>query len=217
MKEKYFTKNTINSKVIEYKNKLYLKKFSFSFNINSSCLIILDMQKFFFDKNSYAFIPSAEAIIDNIKQLISFFRKNQRPIIFTRHINTKENADLMGIWWKNIITKENFLSEIINDFNTTNDCVFCKPQYDAFYKTYLENYLNENEISQLVLTGVMTHLCCETTVRSAFIKGFYPFFPLDTTATYNEKLYLSTFTNLSHGFCSPLISNELFSRKKTLK
>ena len=55
-------------------------------------------------------------------------------------------------------------------------------------------------MSQVVITGVMTHLCCETTARSAFMRGFLPFFLVDGTATYNRHFHIATLTNLAHGF-----------------
>lgn len=56
----------------------------------------------------------------------------------------------------------------------------------------------------------MTHLCCETTARSAFIRGFDVFFTIDGTATYNEDFHFGTLYNLAHGFAVPLLIDEIF-------
>ena len=87
--------------------------------------------------------------------------------------------------------------------------VIKKTQYDGFYQTPLEDILREKGISQLVITGVMSHLCCETTARTAFVRGFTVFFPIDGTATYNEDFHWATFLNLSHGFVIPLLIEDL--------
>jgi len=86
-----------------------------------------------------------------------------------------------------------------------------KHQYDAFYDTNLEEILNKKNISQLVICGVMTNICCETTARSAFVRGFEVFFTIDGTATYSEEHHMATLTNLSYGFAIPVLLEELFS------
>jgi bifunctional isochorismate lyase/aryl carrier protein len=48
----------------------------------------------------------------------------------------------------------------------------------------------------------MTHLCCETTARAAFTRGFQVFFPIDGSATYTREFHLATLRNLGHGFAS---------------
>lgn len=50
------------------------------------------------------------------------------------------------------------------------------------------------------MTGVMTNLCCETTAREAFVKGFRVFFSTDATATLDLELHEATLKNLAYGF-----------------
>lgn len=211
MKEKYFTPVNIKEKAQSISDKL--KKYSGNkdsgFKPEKSALLILDMQDYFLDKNSHAYIPSAEAIISNIQNLRNVFLKNNQPVIFTQHINTEENAGCLLLRWKDIIRKENDLSEITPKFDRQGALIIQKTQYDAFHETNLENFLKEKNISQIVITGVMTHLCCETTARSAFVKGFFVFLPIDGTATYNEDFHRSTFINLSHGFTAPILCEEI--------
>jgi len=57
--------------------------------------------------------------------------------------------------------------------------------------------------------GVMTHLCCETTARSAFIRGFKTYFTIDGTATYNEQFHMASLINLSHGFAIPVLIDDI--------
>jgi len=57
----------------------------------------------------------------------------------------------------------------------------------------------------------MAHLCCETTARSAFVKGFEVVFVIDGTATYNKDFYISTLLNLSHGFAIPVLTEEILN------
>ena len=63
-----------------------------------------------------------------------------------------------------------------------------------------------------MIAGVLTHLCCETTARSAFVRGFKVFFTVDGTATYYEDFHRATLLNLSHGFAVPVLVDDI--RKK---
>ncbi|PIV27689.1 MAG: isochorismatase, partial [Anaerolineae bacterium CG03_land_8_20_14_0_80_58_20] len=50
---------------------------------------------------------------------------------------------------------------------------------------------------------------CETTARSAFVRGFEVFFCADGTATYTKELHRSTLLNLSHGVAIPTVCAEI--------
>ncbi|MEE8341853.1 MAG: isochorismatase family cysteine hydrolase [Candidatus Neomarinimicrobiota bacterium] len=209
-KTKYFTESLISKKAESLFQKL-AKKFDLhnaQFIPQKVALLILDMQKFFHDNKSHAFIPSANAIIKPIISLTNLFIINNLPIITTKHINTKENAKQMDNWWRDILTEENEFSQLISEFDIPQAELIIKPQYDAFYCTNLNKILKKNKVEQIIITGVMTHLCCETTARSAFVRGYKVFFPIDGTATYNEEFHLATLTNLAQGFSNiSLIEN----------
>ena len=221
MKEKYFDENNIKTKSKDILNSLKTyKKRKIDIVNKNTCLLILDMQEYFLNEESHAFIPSAKAIINNINQIKSQFIKHNQLVIFTRHINNDENAQMMKNWWKELITIDNSLSDIDNqileNYEFTLDNVIKKKilileksQYDVFYKTNLDIILKINKVEQIIITGVMTHLCCETTARSAFIHGYNVIFPVDATATYNEEFHKASFMNLSHGFVIPVLTEDL--------
>ncbi len=182
------------------------------FSPENSALLVLDMQRFFLNKNSHALIPSTSCIIPVINKLVQKYYKKNLPVIFTKHINNLRNAGNMKKWWKDLIKENSEFSEIIDEIDISKGIIIEKAQYDAFYKTELEKILKRKGIKQVVITGVMTHLCCETTARSAFIRGFDVFFVIDGTATYNYKFHLSSVLNLSHGFAVPVLSENIIKK-----
>ncbi len=204
MKELYFTVDTLDQQA----NELYrqvgevapLKMLQV--HPARSALLVLDMQAYFLDSASHAYVPSAGAILDGILQLIEAYSARHMPIFFTQHINTPGDAGMMSAWWKDVITVENRSHKIIPAIDTSLGTLIQKTQYDAFHHTPLEEMLRAREVTQVVTCGVMTHLCCETTARSAFTRGFGVFFPVDGTATYNLVYHRATLTNLAHGFAS---------------
>lgn len=201
IKQKYFTVKNISQKSAQMLAgiKKTFKGRDIDFEFEKSALIVLDMQNYFLDMPSHAFLPSADAIVPNLQKLIKIYYSKKRPVIFTRHENTRTNSNLMYEFWKNIL-KKGHQSKITKKLNTKNAKIIKKTQYDAFYKTNLEKFLKRKHIKHLLITGVMTHLCLETTARSAFVRGFMPFFPIDTTATYNEQFHKASMLNASNGF-----------------
>ncbi len=183
---------------------------------NGLALLVLDMQDFFISPESHAFIPSAPELVPVLQTLVAEFDRLELPVIFTKHLNTAENADMMGRWWRDVITRDNPLSEICSAFDTSHAEIIEKPQYDAFYRTSLQSRLEELQINTIVITGVMTNLCCETTARSAFVRGYRVIMPVNGTATVNSELHRSTTVNLAHGFAEPTCVSALLKGMRTI-
>jgi len=214
-KEEYFTDRTRAQKsrellalVSNYQHRHINQKFIPGY----AALIVLDMQYYFLDPDSHAFVPSAQAILSGIQNLISVFSSNKRPVYFTRHLNTEVDAGMMSKWWNELISPQSARSQIVEFLDLINHPIFEKSQYDAFWGTTLDETLRQDGVEQIVITGVMTHLCCETTARSAFMHGYEVFFPVDGTATYIEAYHRASLLNLAHGFAVPLLVEDILSQ-----
>ncbi len=211
MKESYFSADTIQAKasLMRQQIQMGMQKRDTQFNADQSALLVLDMQSYFLSPNSHAFIPSGAAILPGISALIRVYTARRRPVVFTRHLNTPQDAQLMALWWRDLILAKHPDSHIVPELDTSAGIVIPKCQYDAFYDTTLEQALRNWGVSQVVICGVMTHLCCETTARSAFTRGFEVFFTVDGTATYNESFHRATLLNLAHGFATLALVDEI--------
>ena len=181
-----------------------------TFDIGVSVLLVLDMQNYFLSSQSHAFIPSGPAIIPSINFLIEEFQKENRPIIFTQHINRTNQGGMMKFWWKDIIKPDSFDADIHINLNRNESSTINKERYDAFNGTELNKILKRQTWRHQGRIQVNNHLCCETTARSAFMHDYKVFFPVDTTATYNHRFHEATLLNLAHGFARVVISNDLF-------
>ena len=211
-RETYFTPDTIQRKasaMLEALAPFRARHADIVFRPERAALLVLDMQEYFLCERSHAFIPSAPAILPNLQRLISDFTAHNRPVIFTRHVNTDEDAHMMSRWWRDLIRADSPDSAISASLDISKGIVIQKAQYDAFYNTPLEETLRGRGVEQVIVTGVMTHLCCETTARSAFVRGFEVFFCADGTATYTKELHRSTLLNLSHGVAIPTVCAEI--------
>jgi isochorismate hydrolase len=212
IKEKYYTKTGIQKQAKAFKkNVLPLsKKTQINILPGKVALLVIDMQEFFLNNKSRAYIPSAEAILPPIKALQNYFFKNNWPVFHTMHFDTLQNSENMLRWWKgDLLEQNNPLFPIVQYLQDPRALVLKKSQYSAFFNTNLNEELRRRNISQIIITGVMTHLCCETTARSAFMHGYEVFFTIDCTATYNKTFHLATLMNLAHGFALPVLSEEI--------
>ena len=210
-KEQYWSENTIAEQAgILLESVMPLRQSHTRQLIPEHCaMLILDMQRFFLDPTCRAFIPSAPAIIPIIRSLQETFLNKRLPLIQTQHTNDLNNAGQMKEWWQELICRGKPEAAIVNELATPGAQIVEKHQYDAFFETDLEDLLRSHEIRQLVVGGVMTHLCCETTARSAFIRGFEVFFLVDGTATYTRAFHQASLQNLSHGFALPVLAHEI--------
>jgi len=173
--------------------------------------LVIDFQRGYLDQSSKSLVPAAKEIVPNIKLLRNEFPNN--PFIYTRHLNDIENAGNQKKWWRELMTRENPGSELFLEIKG-NAQILEKTQYDAFYKTELENILRKEGITQVVIMGTMTNLCCESTARSAFDRGFEVFYVIDAMATRNIALHVASISSAAHGFAYPILAEELVSYKK---
>jgi isochorismate hydrolase len=208
----YFTQKNIQEEAAAMLEKMGERRNTNKLRPSQSALLALDMQDYFLVPEAHALIPSAPAIIPNLQNLIAAFERHNQPVIFTRHLNTPENSGTMSRWWRDLITSENPLSSISAKLDPRGHTVLIKSQYDAFYQTQLTEKLHNLNISQVIISGVMTHLCCETTARSAFVQGFDVFFMVDATATYNKDFHLASLRNLAHGFATLQLTSQVLER-----
>lgn len=180
---------------------------------DKAALLVIDMQGCFLDESSPSFLPDSGLIIGNVQDLIASCRQQSIPVVFTRHAHEKgEDPGTMGAWWGSVI-REGTTDSMLDDRLDVqrSDKVLRKNRYSAFVGTGLERWLRARGRSQLVITGVKTHLCCETTARDAFMRGFDVFFVVDATASKTMDLHVSSIKTLTDGFAIPATTKEVLA------
>ncbi len=180
------------------------------FSPKDSALLVIDMQRCFLERESHAFLPTSESMLGNVERLVAGYRDRSLPVIFTRHaVLPDENLGAMGRWWKDRIRNEDPMSHIVSSLRPRdNEIVLRKSKYNAFVGTDLEAELKRLGVRQLIITGVMTHLCCETTAREAFTRDFDVFVVIDGMASSSEDLHVSSLKTMADGFAIPVTTKE---------
>ena len=200
----YVSSGNIVSKSKEWLNQIAaFNTHQMSLNIDKAALLVIDMQKFFLDPNSPTYTESCPAIIPSIKRLIATFRAAGRPVIYTKHVHHPDfiDAGIMKWWWEGACLEGSPESEIDDDIAPlANEKIILKHRYSAFYNTDLETILRCLKIEDLVITGVMTNMCCESTARDAYYRDYRVFFLADATGSINEEMHKASLLNLAFGF-----------------
>lgn len=202
--EPYVTAETISDKVEKWlENIAPFNTHTMHINKGRAALLVVDMQYFFLEPSSPTFTCGGLAILPNLKKVIQAFRQADRPVIFTRHVHHpgRLDAGIMDWWWEGMCLEGSPESEIHQDISPMpNEKVIFKHRYSAFYNTDLETVLRCLQVEDVVIAGIMTNMCCESTARDAYYRDYRVFFPADGTGSITEEMHLASLLNLAFGF-----------------
>ena len=171
-------------------------------------LLVIDLQDYF--------KRIVQPVLGNILKVIQACRKAKVPIIFTQHGHADaSDGGVLYQWWRELIIEGTedwkFIPEITVE---EKDIILPKKRYSAFFETDLDQTLRSKGIRDLIISGVMTNLCCETTARDAFMRDYRVFILIDGTATGRSELHLATLKNLGFGFAYLLTCEKLIGMLK---
>jgi nicotinamidase-related amidase len=144
-----------------------------------TALLIIDVQNDYFPDGKMELSNSTEAGV-NIKDLLRFFRSKSLPVIHVQHISVKPGSTffLPG-------TPGAEIHDTVKP--AAGEKIVIKNYPNSFRNTDLLDHLKAHDISTLVITGMMTHMCIDTTVRAAFDLGFECIVAGDCCATKSLK------------------------------
>ncbi|MDO9537457.1 MAG: cysteine hydrolase [Thermoplasmata archaeon] len=163
-------------------------------------LLVIDMQRYFCDAGAPAYSPDYEAVIEPAQKLIEIFGKLNLPVFATRYYS-REGGDPTTRWWGATLDESSPFVDVDPRLNLPADSVVLdKHLYGTFSSTDLDLQLKKLGCDSVVICGVMTDLCCETTAREAFQLGYNVYFVGDATATKDPMLHFAALATLAHGF-----------------
>lgn len=122
-------------------------------------LVLIDIQNDYFPGGRCELHEPLKAV-ENAKKVLDFFREMNLPIFHVQHISVKEGATFF-IPHTEGIKIHPYVAPLKNEF------VVQKNYPNSFQKTKLLEILQQEGISHLVICGMMTNMCIDTTVRAA--------------------------------------------------
>lgn len=146
-----------------------------------SALIIVDVQRDYFEGGLNPLSQPNEAL-ENIRDLLGVFREKNLPVFHVQHISERDNAPFFKPKSKGI--------EIHPALHPLeSEQVVVKHAPNSFYKTELEAALKAHQVNKLIICGMMSHHCIDTTVRAGRERGYAIDLVHDGCATKNLEFY----------------------------
>ncbi len=188
-------------------------------NNGKKALLIIDMQTDFVKEGAPIEVKGIRKNITAFKEFIDFCRDKGLLIVYTRHCyspNTNPiEAKLFSHIRKPYLQKGSRGWQICDDLKPEkSDVLIDKTRYDAFFKTSLHTLLQKNKVKEIIITGTMTEICCESTARSAMYHNYDLIFCDDLTYTSDPMRHKRTLQVIESHFGKVLKKNEI---KKKIK
>lgn len=179
--------------------------FPFRFDPACTALIVIDMQRDFIEPNGFGAslgndVSCVQAIIPTVARLIGACRAHGVPVIHTRECHRPDLSDLpkakrdrgtpslrigdMGPMGRILVAGEPGADIIPQLAPAVGEVVIDKPGKGAFYATPLSDHLKDMGTATLILAGVTTEVCVQTTMREANDRGYECLLIEDATESY---------------------------------
>ncbi len=170
---------------------LILTTFCFSINLVFSqqnqlrqnmktAFIIIDIQNDYFDYGTMT-LDSSDKAAENARLILDRFRTDSMPIIHIQHIATRPTATFFLPNTKGAEIHDNVKP-------LGQEKIIVKHYPNSFRETELLDYLKSKNITDLVICGMMTHMCVDATVRAAKDFGFNIVLIGDACATKDQEI-----------------------------
>lgn len=166
-------------------------------------LLIVDMSNdFISDDGSLSLKKQGQVLVPHIMKHIEEFKDD--IIVFCNDTHN-EDDEHFKLWPKHNVVNtkgielygdlKNYYDQHKNDMNVY---YVKKSEYDAFYKTELNDILKALKIQDVYVTGVCTDICIFNTVYGAYKEGFNTYVFKDAVATFtnNQEIFLKHMENI---------------------
>jgi ureidoacrylate peracid hydrolase len=177
-----------------------------------TALVVVDMQNGFCDPNgsmakSKLSYEQQNRIIPAVRELVSLCHETSIQVMFSlqRHYpndvtrgrrKIPTHLQKLGV---NVCTKGTWDAELVDqlkDLVRPEDDVFEKHRSSCFYNTTLESKLKVQGITTLIVCGVATNYCVESTIRDAYARDYDIILIEDAAASLWEDLHRATLKNV---------------------
>jgi ureidoacrylate peracid hydrolase len=199
-------------------------------NVENVALIIVDMQNDFIHDNGFVrrfsqgigvpqkALDLLKIPIPHIKDLAEFFRKKGKEVIYIYTAWAPDYSDVAIPLRKmadkakeaGCLVEGSWGAQIIEELRPQKtDHLIIKKAYGGFFQTSLDRVLRNLGIKTLIMTGVATNFCVETTTREAVAYGYEIIFVSDATATFDPEGHRATLKVIATGFGDVMSTKEV--------
>ena len=194
-----------------------------------AALIVVDVQNDFVSPDGSAGkrgedVSAALAMVPNLLRLINEARRVGLTVVYIRTTHSEwtdtpswiyRNSQKSGL---NTCREGTWGAEFYDGIAPLpSERVVIKHRYSAFINTDLNTVLKARNIQSVLVSGVATNVCVETTARDAYIYDYYVTMIDDCSAAYEAKLHLGTLENIRRHFGLVASASEIIETWKGLE
>ncbi len=177
-----------------------------------SALLVIDMQKGYCHPDSAMNqtgpgTKNQQAIVPNVRELVDVCRRAGLPVLWSQQVHFPDDAGRKAHRIPAHTTKRKFVPclrgtwevEFVDGLRTVvrpEDHVFEKHRATCFYNTTLETKLRMLGARSLIISGVNTNYCVESTIRDAYFRDYDVYVVKDCVAGSDEELHKATLRNV---------------------
>ncbi len=200
-----------------------------SFDPAKTALIAVDMQNAWLMEGQPAYLECGPGIIPNVNRLADALRGVGSLVLWLRNMHSEAKIET----WSNFfdffgpnrrermvaaLTEGNIGSALHADLDIRpEDEIVEKMHYSAFTRgsSDLEQKLRARGIDTVIICGVATNVCCESSARDAHMLNFKTVVVSDGNATGSDLLHTGALNGLFAMFADVMTSNEVLARLET--
>jgi ureidoacrylate peracid hydrolase len=190
--------------------------------VSKTALIVVDVQNDFchkegvFSRYKKVNLDHIEKAVENLSAFIERCRQFNVPIVFVKTIHSPwtdspswrarmgGSADKMDI-----CLRDSWGSHFYNIEPKEIDCIVTKHRYSAFFRTDLDLILKSRGIENILVTGVATNVCVETTARDGFNRDYNVILVEDCCGAFDSEEHAPTLNNIDKFFGTVTTSSAL--------
>ncbi len=192
----------------------------------TTALLVVDMQKYFMAEGELAYCEAAADIVPNVNRLAKTLRDSGGLVVWIQMEASEESREN----WKNFhdsylpeFQKTRFESLGADGFGyklwpelepEPADETVVKTRYSAFIKgsSSVEDVLLDHDIETVLVAGVATNVCCDSTARDCMMRGFKTLMVSDANASFSDAEHQAALTTFITFFGDVQSTDEVVER-----
>ncbi len=190
-----------------------------------TALIVVDMQYYFMGEGQPSECPVAREIVPNVNRLADGVRRNGGLVVWIQTLSGPESLDSWSVYYERMtaeksqgrvdgMSPDGSGYDLWPDLDVHDgDEIVIKTRYSAFIQgsSRLEDVLRARGIDTILITGVSTSTCCESTARDGMMLNFRTMMISDGCAAPDDYLHNATLNNFYLQFGDVQATNEVIA------
>jgi ureidoacrylate peracid hydrolase len=201
------------------------RKWFASFRAQTAALLVVDMQNHWLDERGACYIPHASYIVPQINRLAKAVRSAGGTIVWIQSSMAPEGRGAWPLFFEHLteagaieraeLTPGHVMHALWGPLDVqSSDCRVAKNRFSAFIAgaSDLECQLRERLVDTVLVTGVATNICCESTARDAMMLDFRTVMVADANAARTNQDHVAGLRTFAQVFGAVMTVDQVIDR-----